>query len=83
MKKLICVINYYKHRSILNMDLEIIEKDPIYLGVSYFYVKVLNVHKKLHLKHFDPFSVWQIWVNMDFLITFHLVLLLAFYYLIN
>ena len=48
----------HQHRSILNLDLESTERDPIYLGVSYFYLKFLNVHKKLHLKHFDPFSVW-------------------------
>ena len=46
-----------QHRSILNLDLERTERNPISLGVSYFYLKFLNVHKKLHVKHFDPFSV--------------------------
>ena len=48
--------------------------DPISLGVSYFYLKFLNVHKKLHLKHFDHLS-GKYRFNTDLLITFHLVLL--------
>ena len=56
-------LKWYQYRSILNLD-------PISLGVSYFYLKFLNVHKKLHLKHFDHLSD-----NTDLLITFHLVLL--------
>ena len=49
------------HRSILNLDLESTQRDPISLGVSYFYLKLLNVHKKVTpqtFKHFDPFTVW-------------------------
>ena len=40
-------VGLYQHRSILNLDLESTERDPIYLGVSYFYLKFLNVHNKL------------------------------------
>ena len=52
------IIKLNQHRSILNLDLESIERDPISLGVGYFYIKFLNVNKKLHLKHFDLFNVW-------------------------
>ena len=64
----------HQHRSILNLDLESTKRDPISLGVSYFYLKFLNVHKKLYLKHFDQFS-GKYWLNKNLLITFHLVLL--------
>ena len=62
-----------QHRSILNLDLESTERDPIYLCVSYFYLKFLNVHKKLHLKHFYSFNGKFGLTHL--LITFHLVLL--------
>ena len=68
----ILLLQLNQHRSILNLDLESTERDPIILGVSYFYLKFLKVDKKLHLKHFDPFSD-KSWFNMDLLITFHLV----------
>ena len=58
---------YNQHRSILNLDLESTERDPISLGVSYFYLKFL-------IKHFDPFS-GKSRFNTDLLITFLLVLL--------
>ena len=78
------VVNIHHPRFLLNLDLENTERDPISLGVSNFYLKFLNVHKKLHLKHFHLFSVFgKSGFNMDLLITFHLVLLLGFYYLIN
>ena len=64
----------HQHRSILNLDLERTSRDPISLGVSYFYLKFLNVHKKLHLKHFDHLSD-KYKFNTNLLITFHLVLL--------
>ena len=58
------------------------ERDPISLGVSYFYPNFLNVHKKLHLNILIYLVFGKSRFNMDLLITFHLVLLLGFYFFI-